>query len=71
MYMGTGVASSKEEPFLINDFDEFQYMVQTEVTPNQFNKFVVEDVLEDCLTIQDESKVLILDDTGQNVTEKI
>ena len=65
-----GVASSKEEPFLINDFDEFQYMVQTEVTPNQFNKFVVEDVLEDCLTIQDESKVLILDDTGQNVTER-
>ena len=65
-----GVASGKEEPFLINDFDEFQYMVQTEVTPNQFNKFVVEDVLEDCLTIQDESKVLILDDTGQNVTER-
>ena len=65
-----GVASSKEEPFLINDFDEFQYMVQTEVTPNQFNKFVVEDVLEDYLTIQDESKVLILDDTGQNVTER-
>lgn len=65
-----GVASSKEEPFLINDFDEFQYMVQTEVTPNQFNKFVVEDVLEDCLTIQDASKVLILDDTGQNVTER-
>ena len=65
-----GVASGKEEPFLINDFDEFQYMVQAEVTPNQFNKFVVEDVLEDCLTIQDESKVLILDDTGQNVTER-
>lgn len=65
-----GVASGKEEPFLINDFDEFQYMVQTEVTPNQFNKFVVEDVLEDCLTIQDASKVLILDDTGQNVTER-
>lgn len=65
-----GVASGKEEPFLINDFDEFQYMVQTEVTPNQFNKFVVKDVLEDCLTIQDESKVLILDDTGQNVTDR-
>lgn len=65
-----GAASGKEEPFLINDFDEFQYMVQTEVTPNQFTKFVVEDVLEDCLTIQDASKVLILDDTGQNVTER-
>lgn len=65
-----GMASKKEAPFIINDFDEFQYMVQTEVTPNQFTKFVVEDTLEDCLTIQDVSKVQILDDTGLDVTEK-
>lgn len=64
------VAAEKDTPFLIKDFDEFQYLVQAEVTPNQFTRISVEDTLEECLTIQDTSKVEIYDETGLDMREK-
>ncbi|MDY4694233.1 MAG: isopeptide-forming domain-containing fimbrial protein [Blautia sp.] len=63
------VASEKENPFEIRGTEEFQYMVQTEVTPNKLKSFVVQDTLEDCLTIDDISKITVVNDSGQDVTE--
>ena len=45
-------------------------MIQTEVTPNRLKSFVVEDTLEDCLVIDDVSKISVTNDVGQNVTEQ-
>ena len=46
-------AAGKEQPFTINDCEEFQYMIQAETTPNKLKTFVIRDTLEDCLTIDD------------------
>lgn len=64
------VVSNQENPFMIKDNEEFQYMVQAEVTPNQFNYFMIQDTLESCFVIEDASKVSVTDDTGQDVTEQ-
>lgn len=62
--------AGKGQPFGIRDCEEFQYMIQTEVTPNQLNYFKVQDTLENCLTIDDVSKVTVKNETGQYVTEQ-
>lgn len=62
-------AASKEKPFGIRQGQEFQYMIRAEVTPNRLKSFVVQDILEDCLTIEDTSKVSIVNDAGQTVTD--
>ena len=62
-------ATSKEKPFGIRQGQEFQYMIRAEVTPNRLKSFVVQDILEDCLTIEDASKVSIVNDAGQTVTD--
>ena len=62
-------AASKEKPFGIRQGQEFQYMIRAEVTPNRLKSFVVQDILEDCLTIEDASKVSIVNDAGQTVTD--
>lgn len=62
--------ATKEQPFEMKECDEFQYMIQTEVTPNRLKSFVVEDTLEDCLVIDDVSKISVTNDVGQNVTEQ-
>ena len=64
------VSASREEPFIMKECDEFQYMIRAEVTPNRLRSFVVEDVLEDCLTIDDVSKISVTNDVGQNVTDQ-
>lgn len=61
-------AAGKEQPFTINDCEEFQYMIQAETTPNKLKTFVIRDTLEDCLTIDDASKVSVINDTGLDVT---
>ena len=40
-------------------------MIRAEVTPNRLKSFVVQDILEDCLTIEDASKVSIVNDAGR------
>ncbi len=62
------IAATKEQPFVIVDSEEFQYMIQAETTPNKLRKFVIQDTLEDCLTLEDISKVSVVNDTGQDVT---
>lgn len=64
------VAAEKGQPFGIKDCEEFQYMIQTEVTPNQLNSFMVQDTLENCLAIDDVSKVIVKNEAGQYVTEQ-
>lgn len=44
-------------------------MIRAEVTPNRLKSFVVQDILEDCLVIEDASKVSIVNDAGQTVTD--
>ena len=61
-------AAGKEQPFTINDCEEFQYMIQAETTPNKLKTFVIRDTLEDCLTIDDASKVSVINDTDLDVT---
>ena len=43
-------------------------MIQAETTPNKLKTFVIRDTLEDCLTIDDASKVSVINDTGLEVT---
>ena len=62
-------AASKEKPFGIRQGQEFQYMIRAEVTPNRLKSFVVQDILEDCLAIEDASKISIVNDAGQTVTD--
>ena len=62
-------AASKEKPFGIRQGQEFQYMIRAEVTPNRLKSFMVQDILEDCLVIEDASKVSIVNDAGQTVTD--
>ena len=62
-------AATKDQPFVIRQGKDFQYMIQAEVTPNKLKSFVVQDVLEDCLVIEDASKVNVKNDTGQTVTD--
>ena len=62
--------ATKDQPFTVRQGQEFQYMIQAEVTPNKLKSFVVEDVLEDCLSIEDTSKVSITNDIGQVVTDQ-
>lgn len=64
------VAATQEAPFVMKECEEFQYMIQTEVTPNKLRSFVMQDVLEDCLKIEDASKISITNDAGQDVTEQ-
>lgn len=63
-----GIVSTEENPFPIYGFEEFQYMIQTEVTPNHFREFVVQDTLKNCLAIDGTSKVIIKNDVGEEVT---
>lgn len=63
-------AATKEQPFTIRQDKEFQYMIRTEVTPNKLSSFVVQDVLEDCLAIDDVSKISVKNDAGQTVTDQ-
>ena len=67
--MGTGSCRIKRKTFGIRQGQEFQYMIRAEVTPNRLKSFVVQDILEDCLTIEDASKVSIVNDVGQTVTD--
>lgn len=62
--------TSREQPFIMKECDEFQYMIRAEVTPNRLKSFVVQDVLEDCLAMDDVSKVSVINDAGQNVTDQ-
>ncbi|MDO4277158.1 MAG: isopeptide-forming domain-containing fimbrial protein, partial [Eubacteriales bacterium] len=62
------VAGGRDEPFPIQEYEEFQYMIQTELTPNHLSAFVVQDTLKDCLAIDGTSKVVIKDDSGAEVT---
>lgn len=64
------VLASKEEPFEMKECEEFQYMIRAEVTPNKLKSFVIQDVLEDCLKMEDISKVSISNDVGQDVTSQ-
>lgn len=63
-----GIVTSEENPFPIYGFEEFQYMIQTEVTPNHLREFVVQDTLKNCLAIDGTSKVMIKNDVGEEVT---
>ena len=63
-----GIVTSKENAFPIYEFEEFQYMIQAEVTPNHLSSFVVQDTLKDCLAIDGTSKVIIKNDLGEEVT---
>ena len=65
-----GSTASKEQPFVIRQGQEFQYMIQAEVTPNKLRSFVIQDIIEDCLVIEDSSKVSVVNDTGQTVTDQ-
>lgn len=61
-------AASKENPFPIREYDEFQYMIRAELTPNHLSSFMIQDTLKDCLTIDGTSKVVVKDDVGDEVT---
>lgn len=63
-------AAKKAEPFPIQGYEEFQYLVQAELTPNKLEAFSVQDTLEDCLTIDGPGKVSVRNDAGQDVTEQ-
>ncbi len=62
-------AATKDAPFMIRQGKEFQYMIRAEITPNKLKSFVVQDVLEDCISIEDASKVSVTNDIGQTVTD--
>lgn len=62
--------ATKEQPFTVTQDEEFQYMIRTETTPNKFSSYVVQDVLEDCLTVDGASKISITNEAGQTVTDK-
>ena len=64
------VAATKDQPFAVRQGKEFQYLIQAEVTPNKLRSFVVQDTLEECLRIEDASKVSITNDVGQDVTDQ-
>ena len=64
------VAATKDQPFAVRHGKEFQYLIQAEVTPNKLRSFVVQDTLEECLRIEDASKVSITNDVGQDVTDQ-
>lgn len=64
------VLASEEEPFVMKECEEFQYMIRAEVTPNKLKSFAIQDVLEDCLKMEDVSKVSISNDAGQDVTDQ-
>lgn len=64
------VEAAKDQPFTVRQGKEFQYMIQAEVTPNKLQSFVVQDTLEECLRMEDASKVSIINDVGQNVTDQ-
>lgn len=61
-------AAARDNPFPIQEYEEFQYMIQTELTPNHFSSFVVQDTLKDCLAIDGTSKVIVKNDAGDEVT---
>ena len=63
-------AAPKEQPFVMKTEKEFQYMIQAETTPNRLKSFVISDVLENCLTMDDASKVSVINSLGQDVTEQ-
>lgn len=63
-----GTAAPKEQPYVIQEYEEFQYMVQAELTPNHLNAFVVQDTLKDCLAIDGTSKVVVKNELGDEVT---
>lgn len=62
--------AAKDQPFTAVQGEEFQYMIQAEVTPNKLRSLVIQDTLEECLKIEDTSKIHIINDTGQNVTDQ-
>lgn len=64
------VAATKDQPFAVRQGKEFQYLIQAEVTPNKLRSFVVQDTLEECLRIEDASKVSITNDVRQDVTDQ-
>lgn len=63
-----GIVTDQENAYPIYGFDEFQYMIQAEVTPNHLSSFVVQDTLKDCLAIDGTSKVIVKNDLGEEVT---
>ncbi|MDO4339887.1 MAG: isopeptide-forming domain-containing fimbrial protein [Eubacteriales bacterium] len=61
-------AYTREDPFPIQEYEEFQYLIQTELTPNHLSSFVVQDTLKDCLAIDGASRVIVKNDVGDEVT---
>ncbi len=67
--MGTGSCHIKRKTFWHSSGTGIPVYDPAEVTPNRLKSFVVQDILEDCLTIEDASKVSIVNDAGQTVTD--
>lgn len=61
-------ASSPEDAFEINDYDDYDYLIKTAGPGAETDSYEIVDTLEDCLTIDDTHHITITDKDGTNVS---
>lgn len=62
----------KNISYRINDYEQFDYLIKSKINgnPNSIKEYVIKDTLEECLDIDNESKVSVVDKNGNLVTSR-